>query len=525
LTSSERPRRLGASAGRGAFEAPLADAIAPKGARVARQMAHRAEIGDAVGREESERRHRPEGVALAAAAIADLDRRSLGDRGTEALEVGRKSHLKSIRTRPALRRVETDRIEVPRADPADTVGKEIPGVERVGEGAVVGARAEAGMFHERRERVARGRREATASDPEGAEERGFGWRHPEAQGLGGQPGDVGLGLVREDDGATEEGGELVPDGREGGGAGQILGAEARELGDDRRQAEPRVDEGMEGGPRLDTARRVDAEADGANLDDAVMAEGHACRLEIERDEGRAGHGDLPGRCAGLGAGRCERLRVHRRSIHMQRTRRHPDLVITASPADRRRPGIDGRSIRWLAADRHLCYRTPAMVPSTSARRCRRPGLAPRVASWCLGLALMAALGGCAGNEVGDQPVSRCVPEGTCDPAMFRAGLNAALGDATRGRALFDANCARCHGSDGVGLAEARRIDMGSAAWQASMRDAGIVATVRAGRGAAMPAFRFTDDEHRDLLAFIRSLVRAGEPAAAPPTDDNDRGGY
>lgn len=164
-----------------------------------------------------------------------------------------------------------------------------------------------------------------------------------------------------------------------------------------------------------------------------------------------------------------------------------------------------------------------MVPSTSARQCRRSGLALRAAPWALVLALSA----CGGNELGDAPVSRCVPHGSCDPAMFRAGLSAALGDATRGRALFGANCARCHGSNGIGVAEARRIDMGSAAWQASMRDAGIVATVRAGRGAAMPAFRFSDDEHRNLLAFIRSLVRTGEPATAPPdsSNSNDRGGY
>lgn len=162
-----------------------------------------------------------------------------------------------------------------------------------------------------------------------------------------------------------------------------------------------------------------------------------------------------------------------------------------------------------------------MIAPISVHAQRPPRRSPRAAWWWVGLILV----GCGGNEVGDTPVSRCVPDGACDEAMFRSGLSAALGDAATGRTLYDANCARCHGDDGVGIAEARRIDMGSAAWQASMRDAGIVATVRAGRGASMPAFRLTDDEHRHLLAFIRSLVRSGEPARPTTADEPARGGY
>jgi hypothetical protein len=51
--------------------------------------------------------------------------------------------------------------------------------------------------------------------------------------------------------------------------------------------------------------------------------------------------------------------------------------------------------------------------------------------------------------------------------------------------------------------------MRSAAWQASLRDAGVVATVRAGRGAKMPAFDLGDDALRDLLAHLRSLSDEG----------------
>jgi len=137
--------------------------------------------------------------------------------------------------------------------------------------------------------------------------------------------------------------------------------------------------------------------------------------------------------------------------------------------------------------------------------------------------------GCGGNEVGDTPVSRCVPEGACPDNILETGIQASLGDPAAGAAIFTANCTRCHGEAGIGLADARRIDMSSPAWQASMRDSGIVATVRAGRGALMPAFTFTDQELRDILARIRDLVREGtapQPGVQPTTpDEPSRGGY
>ena len=136
-------------------------------------------------------------------------------------------------------------------------------------------------------------------------------------------------------------------------------------------------------------------------------------------------------------------------------------------------------------------------------------------------------GGCGGGDVGDAPVARCYPEGACPESMFATGIKATLGDPAAGARIFAANCARCHGAEGVGIADARHIDLGSAAWQASMRDAAIVATVRAGRGTAMPAFTFTEQELRDLLAHVRGLVRTGKPlpGTATPPPDAKRGGY
>jgi len=149
----------------------------------------------------------------------------------------------------------------------------------------------------------------------------------------------------------------------------------------------------------------------------------------------------------------------------------------------------------------------------------------RMLAW-LALGLLCGLvAGCEGNETGSATVSRCFPEGACDPSMFRSGIRAELGDAAAGKLVYEANCARCHGAEGLGLGEARHIDMRSPAWHASIRDAGIIATVRAGRGAAMPAFQLEADPLRDLLAYLRSLIQEGAASERAPTQSPPRGGY
>lgn len=135
-----------------------------------------------------------------------------------------------------------------------------------------------------------------------------------------------------------------------------------------------------------------------------------------------------------------------------------------------------------------------------------------------GLMCMAVVGmGCSDSEVGDAPVARCNPDGACDEAMFKTGLSAALGNAPAGAALFAKECSKCHGEAGKGLLEARRVDMTSPAWQASMRDGTIAKTVRSGRMPVMPAFAFDDQQLRDLLAHIRKLEQVPTPSP--------RGGY
>lgn len=138
----------------------------------------------------------------------------------------------------------------------------------------------------------------------------------------------------------------------------------------------------------------------------------------------------------------------------------------------------------------------------------------------------AGLFGCNAGELGDEVIERCVPEGACDEAMFQGGLSAARGDAQRGAATWARECTRCHGPDGVGIAEARHVDMTSPAWQLSLRDGTLVKTIRAGRAPTMPSYNFSDDELRDLLAFVRSL-KADGPRQRPKAGDTppSRGGY
>lgn len=140
---------------------------------------------------------------------------------------------------------------------------------------------------------------------------------------------------------------------------------------------------------------------------------------------------------------------------------------------------------------------------------------PKLASALLALVTPTVMVACDRGDLGDTPLERCFPEGACDAAMFQTGIKASLGDKVRGAPLFAANCARCHGAEGHGLGESAGIDMTSAAWQASVRDATVVKTVRTGRGAQMPSFTLKDQELRDLLAHLRSLVRAPVAPAAP----------
>jgi mono/diheme cytochrome c family protein len=89
----------------------------------------------------------------------------------------------------------------------------------------------------------------------------------------------------------------------------------------------------------------------------------------------------------------------------------------------------------------------------------------------------------------------------------------------RGKALYGANCAFCHGAD------IRGGDSGPSLLRAGVvlddREGELIGPiVRSGRpDRGMPRFAFTDDQLRDIAAFIHSFAAAGydESRLKPPT--------
>lgn len=132
--------------------------------------------------------------------------------------------------------------------------------------------------------------------------------------------------------------------------------------------------------------------------------------------------------------------------------------------------------------------------------------------------------GCQQGSVGHEAISRCVPEGACDEAMFRAGLGGEPPDLARGADLFRSTCGSCHGADGGGRTAAAapglppiRADFRDPVWQAGLSDRDIADAVLRGRPPSMPAMPLNDVQLRDVVAYVRSLnTSASAPYTAPP---------
>ena len=88
----------------------------------------------------------------------------------------------------------------------------------------------------------------------------------------------------------------------------------------------------------------------------------------------------------------------------------------------------------------------------------------------------------------------------------------AASQAERGRAVYEAKCARCHGADGAGRTRMAEIveppDMSDPAWQRRRGTARMVASVTNGLGQ-MPAFKkkLTRQEIAAAVAHVRTLKR------------------
>lgn len=87
------------------------------------------------------------------------------------------------------------------------------------------------------------------------------------------------------------------------------------------------------------------------------------------------------------------------------------------------------------------------------------------------------------------------------PANFWA---ATKGDAAH---LFKANCSRCHGMDGKGIAAIHSPNFTSPKWQASHSDQRIISMITNGeKGTMMPAWKgkLSPAQIRSLMYYIRS---------------------
>lgn len=86
------------------------------------------------------------------------------------------------------------------------------------------------------------------------------------------------------------------------------------------------------------------------------------------------------------------------------------------------------------------------------------------------------------------------------------------GAASKGRAVYTANCARCHGGDGMGHTNMGEImqapDLTDAGWQGRRSAARMIASVTNGRGA-MPAFKkkLSKSDIAAAVAYVRTLKR------------------
>jgi cytochrome c6 len=80
-------------------------------------------------------------------------------------------------------------------------------------------------------------------------------------------------------------------------------------------------------------------------------------------------------------------------------------------------------------------------------------------------------------------------------------------DAASGEKTFKAKCTACHGADGKGKEALKTQDLASAAVQ-NMSDAELTSITANGKGK-MPAYKgkLTDDQIKDLVAYIRSLAK------------------
>ncbi len=106
-------------------------------------------------------------------------------------------------------------------------------------------------------------------------------------------------------------------------------------------------------------------------------------------------------------------------------------------------------------------------------------------------------------------------------AAQAGGSNGAGGQVSAGNALFQQNCAFCHGRDAMGgetgpdLTQSRLVRSDSTGQQ-------IAAVVREGRpDNKMPAFNFSAQQIDELVGFLRARIAAAQPGGRRGVEPSD----
>jgi len=115
-------------------------------------------------------------------------------------------------------------------------------------------------------------------------------------------------------------------------------------------------------------------------------------------------------------------------------------------------------------------------------------------------------------KVSGKKISKC--RLTRQPLLFVTGVFLAVGsiqtpyaaDPLLGAKSYQSHCINCHGANGAG--EIPNVPDFSRGERLLQPDDVLVETIKSGKGM-MPAYRgvFTDDEIRDLIAYVRTLRR------------------
>jgi mono/diheme cytochrome c family protein len=114
------------------------------------------------------------------------------------------------------------------------------------------------------------------------------------------------------------------------------------------------------------------------------------------------------------------------------------------------------------------------------------------------------------------------PTTTPAPAPAREDVAVRMRAAT---VIFRQYCLSCHGIDGRGSEMKPAMpaipDFTGRAWQEGVRDPQLVVSILDGKGTLMPSFRgrVTDDQARDLAAYVRAFGPARPPTPEQPATD------